>query len=78
MNRNSLFFLILLTAIIFGCSKNPQPISYGQDECEFCKMIVMDERYGAELVTGTGKIYFFDSIECLVGYLDNQKIRKGD
>lgn len=78
MKTISLFFLMILLAVIAGCSKKQQPISYGQDECEFCKMIVMDERYGAELVTGTGKIYFFDSIECLVGYLDNQKIRKGD
>lgn len=78
MKEISLFFLMILLMVIAGCSKKQQPISYGQDECEFCKMIVMDERYGAELVTGTGKIYFFDSIECLVGYLDNQKIRKGD
>ncbi len=66
------FFVIVLSA----CSKQPQPINYGEDECEFCKMIVMDKRYGAELVTDKGKIFMFDSIECLVGYLDNQKISK--
>ena len=48
-----------------ACSKGHQPINYGEDECEFCKMMVMDKRYGAELVTDKGKIYFFDSIECL-------------
>ena len=64
--------------VITACSKQPQPIIYGEDECEFCKMMVMDKRYGAELVTDKGKIYFFDSIECLVGYIDNQKITKDD
>ena len=66
----------LVVIIITACSKQPQPINYGEDECEFCKMIVMDKRYGAELVTDKGKIYFFDSIECLVGYIDNQKMTK--
>ena len=74
---HKLFFALTLFAIVFSaCSKQPQPINYGEDECEFCKMIVMDKRYGAELVTDKGKIFMFDSIECLVGYLDNQKISK--
>ena len=41
-------------------------------------MMVMDKRYGAELVTDKGKIYKFDSIECLVGYIDNQKLNEKD
>jgi copper chaperone NosL len=41
-------------------------------------MLVMDKRYGSEMVTDKGKIYFFDSIECLVGYLENQKMTKAD
>lgn len=70
-----IILLLSFVVIIFtACSKQPQPINYGADECEFCKMIVMDKRYGAELVTDKGKIFMFDSIECLVGYLDNQKL----
>lgn len=68
------FFVVILTS----CSKQPEPISYGEDECEFCKMMVMDKRYGAELVTDKGKIYKFDSIECLVGYIDNKKLEKNN
>ena len=70
--KNIILVLSLITILISACSKGPQPINYGEDECEFCKMMVMDKRYGAELVTDKGKIYFFDSIECLVGYLDNK------
>lgn len=78
MNKLKFYLLAMVTFLIIGCSKEPKPISYGEDECEFCKMIVMDKRYGAELVTDKGKIFMFDSIECLVGYLDNQKISKDD
>ena len=69
----SVLFLTLIS-----CSNQPEPISYGEDECEFCKMMIMDKRYGAELVTDKGKIYKFDSIECLVGHIDNKNLDKSD
>ena len=31
-------------------------------------MIIADERYGAEMVTTKGKIYAFDSVECLTAH----------
>ncbi|HOJ07428.1 MAG TPA: nitrous oxide reductase accessory protein NosL [Ignavibacteriaceae bacterium] len=77
-NKFKYIFYVLITILLIGCSKEPKPISYGEDECEFCKMLVMDKRYGSEMVTDKGKIYFFDSIECLVGYLENQKMTKAD
>jgi copper chaperone NosL len=73
-----LIFIPLVTVLITSCSKKPQPINYGEDECEFCKMMVMDKRYGSELVTDKGKIFFFDSIECLIGYIDNKNISRND
>jgi copper chaperone NosL len=76
--KNIILVLSLIAIVFTSCSKQPKPINYGEDECEFCKMIVMDERYGSELVTDKGKIFMFDSIECLVGYLDNLKLSKKD
>lgn len=73
-----IYFIVSVTIIVTACSKQPQPINYGEEECEFCKMMVMDKRYGAELVTDKGKIYFFDSIECLIGYIENKNISKKD
>ncbi len=73
-----LIFIVLVTILITSCSKQPQPINYGEDECEFCKMMVMDKRYGSELVSDKGKIYFFDSIECLIGYIDNKNMSRQD
>lgn len=76
--KKIILFCSLMTLVISSCSKQPEPIAYGEDECEFCKMIVMDKRYGAELVTDKGKIYKFDSVECLVGYIDNKKLNEKD
>ena len=59
---------LLLTIIIISCNSNPEPINYGEDECEFCRMLITDKKYGAELVTTKGKIYKFDSIECLIEF----------
>jgi copper chaperone NosL len=56
-------------AVLSGCAPEPAAIRYGSDGCAYCKMTVTDERYGAELVTHTGKVQVFDSIECLVSYL---------
>jgi len=61
--------LVLFAVItIVSCGSKPEPINYGHDECEFCRMLITDNKYGAELVTGKGKIYKFDSIECMVEF----------
>lgn len=51
-----------------ACRSGPRPIAFGQDGCAYCLMQINDARYAAELVTHTGKVYTFDSIECLVSY----------
>jgi len=61
-------FVFLIVITLTSCGSGPEPINYGQDECEFCRMLITDNKYGAELVTQKGKIYKFDSIECLVEY----------
>jgi copper chaperone NosL len=60
--------LLFLTVFFVACTSSPEPINYGKDECEHCRMMITDNKYGAEVVTGKGKVYKFDSIECLVGY----------
>jgi copper chaperone NosL len=59
---------LLLSLVTASCGSNPEPINYGHDECEFCRMQISDNRYGAELVTDKGKVYKFDSIECLIEF----------
>lgn len=65
--RLFVIFMIIFTA--GGCSKDPQPISYGSDGCYFCKMTIVDKIHGAELITNKGKVFKFDATECMVNYM---------
>jgi len=69
------FFLLPIIALLFiSCSKGPEKINYGEDHCMNCEMTIMDKRYGAEIVTVKGKVYKFDSVECLVEFLKQGKV----
>jgi copper chaperone NosL len=65
------FVLLISTFWIISCSVKPEPIVYGKDGCHACKMTLMDPKYGAELVTGKGKIYKFDDVNCLAGFVNS-------
>lgn len=52
-----------------ACQTGPEPIRYGQDSCQHCKMTLMDQRFGAEIVTKKGRVYKFDDLNCLVAHL---------
>lgn len=58
------FFLAVLS-----CNTEPKKIDYGKEACVFCKMNIVDAVHGAELVTKKGKIYTFDSAECMIHFL---------
>jgi copper chaperone NosL len=49
-----------------GCTPRPDPIRYGQDACQFCKMTLVDQRFAAEVVTKKGRSFKFDDLACLV------------
>lgn len=72
------FFLILSASVLFGCSKGPKPIAYGEAECTFCKMTIMDKRFGCQLVNTKGKPFSFDDLSCMVGYLKTEIISQKD
>jgi len=67
--------LALILAVACGCaSHEPVPITYGQDTCDYCRMSIVDQRFGTELLTIKGKAFKFDSIECLAAYARSGKI----
>ncbi|TDS57200.1 nitrous oxide reductase accessory protein NosL [Myroides indicus] len=59
--------------LLMGCGKNAQPINYGSDGCDFCRMTIVDKAHVAQLVTSKGKNFKFDAIECMVHYLNQQE-----
>jgi len=63
-----LLLIILLLFIVSSCGSKPEPINYGHDECEFCRMLITDHRYGSEIVTNKGKVFKFDEVGCMIEY----------
>lgn len=69
----SIVFLFSFLFLFLNCGVSPESINYGKDECEHCRMMVTDDKYGSEIVTDNGKIFKFDSIECLVEFAFEKK-----
>ena len=72
--KKLIFFLILLPFFFTGCTPVPQPIEFGTDICHYCKMTIVDQRYGAEVVTNKGKVYKYDATECMVNSVYADKL----
>jgi copper chaperone NosL len=70
-NTGILTSVLLLSWAISSCSTEAVPLNYGTDVCHFCKMTLMDRKFGAELVTSTGKIYKFDDLNCFLNYYNS-------
>jgi len=68
--------VFFLTFALISCSTVPQPISFGKDNCDFCRMTIVDNKFGAELITKKGKVYKFDSIECMINYMKENHINE--
>jgi copper chaperone NosL len=66
--------ILLLVFIFLSCGIEPEPINYGKDLCAHCNMKIMDKRYGAELVSSKGKVFKFDSGECLIEYINQDNL----
>ena len=59
---------LVLVSLAAACGRDPRPIAYDADGCAYCRMQISDARFGAELITTKGKVYTFDSIECLLAF----------
>ncbi len=78
MKKIGYSFIIILTLILVSCSKSPQPIEFGLDNCKHCMMKISDERYGAELITQKGKIFKFDDMYCMKAFVEEQAYKSED
>ena len=62
--------LLFMSSILFSsCSTKPEPFAAGKDACYTCKMGIADLKYGGELITNKGKVYKFDDLGCMIGFL---------
>ncbi len=66
--------VLILAMFMASCSAKPEPFKYGKDDCYFCKMGIVDPKYGGELITKKGKVYKFDDLVCMVRYIKSAVI----
>ena len=67
------FIPLFVFYFMLGCSKTPEPINYGTDACQHCKMTIVARTHAAQIVTSKGKQFKFDAIECMIGFLGNKQ-----
>ncbi len=70
-----LIYSIILFVFV-GCNVQPEDINYGADACHYCQMNIVDGRYAAEIVTTKGKVHKFDAVECMINYIEKNKLNK--
>lgn len=56
---------VVLAIFLNACTAKVEPIRLGVDQCDHCRMQIVDSRFGAELITEHGRIYKFDSVKCM-------------
>lgn len=63
--------LFSLCGILLGSCSDPKPqkINFGHEECDHCRMTIMEPHFAAELVTKTGKALKYDSAECMLSHM---------
>ena len=70
------FLLISLSIITISCSPKTEPFNYGKDNCYFCKMGIVDPKYGGEVITKKSKVYKFDDLICMVRFLQSGTLKE--
>lgn len=61
-----------------SCSSSPEPFQYGKDVCYFCKMGIVDPKFGGEVITKKGKVYKFDDEVCMIRFLKTGELKENE
>lgn len=69
---------LIIPFIMLACSTHPEPLKYGEDACSHCKMVLADQKFGAEIVTTKGRLYKFDDLNCMINFLDEGLVGERD
>ncbi len=65
MKKLSLIAALAGVLLVF-CEPAAEAIQFGEDACSYCSMGIADPSFAAEIVTEKGRVYKYDSIECMV------------
>ncbi|MGZ5243351.1 MAG: nitrous oxide reductase accessory protein NosL [Bacteroidia bacterium] len=75
--KNSFIIAAVFLMIACGPTK-PEPLNFGKDGCAFCKMTIIDPKFGAEMITQKGKIFKFDAVECMINFEAKGYVKRED
>lgn len=59
---------------LLSCTIEPEPLQFGKDACHSCKMTLMDNKFGAEILTTKGKVYKFDDMNCMFNFYHSGQV----
>lgn len=75
MEKNITTTLMVLVCLsLVACKVEPEPLQFGKDGCHSCKMTLMDNKFGAEILTSKGKIYKFDDVNCMLTFYNSGQV----
>jgi len=72
------FHAVIGLAVLAACTVKPEPLQFGTDTCHACKMTLMDNKFGGELVTKKGKVFKFDDLNCMVNFYHSGHVQPED
>lgn len=61
-------FTTAVLLLLSSCQSGPSAWEPGNYACDFCRMTIMDDRFGASLLTKQGREYRFDDLQCMVRF----------
>jgi copper chaperone NosL len=70
--------LVVAASLLNSCSPQTEPFKYGKDNCDLCKMAIIDPKFGGEVVTKKSKVYKFDDVVCMIRFLSSGTLKEPD
>lgn len=68
----------IMLSFFSSCTVNPEAFSLGKDNCSFCKMTIVSPSFGGEILTKKGRVFKFDDMHCLVGFLKSGSVKQNE
>ncbi len=59
---------LMSVILITGCEPKPQPIHFGSDQCDYCRMMITEQDFASQAVNNQGRAFKFDSVECMAAF----------
>ena len=67
--------LVTGVTVLANCQKQPVvPVALApEDMCSYCKMVISEKRYAAELIDVEGQAFKFDDLGCMANFIKSKK-----